>query len=153
MLNPVSDVFDAIDRIAQTSSKNDKVDIMSCTIQISPAHKDRMVQVLDYAINPFKRYYMTLKSSDVLVIGSELPDDLIDGFFAILDRLTARTLSGHAAVEEVTNYISRLGDPNDAWMFIRILNKDLRANMGRGTIKKAFGKDPIPEFTVMRCHT
>lgn len=64
-------------------------------------------------------------------------------------KLNARDLTGHAAIEAVDNlFFSMNNDDRD--VLIKVINRDLRINLGRTQINKVF-KDLITKPVYMRC--
>lgn len=94
-------------------------------------------KILEYAYNPFKKYYMSsdkLRCQGTEYFSNNISMNLTWGIF---DALSNRTLSGDDALEKVTDYIISLSY-DDAELFKRILNKDLRCGINVKTINKAF---------------
>jgi len=89
--------------------------------------------LLRYAYDPFKRYYITAPGLE----GVEGGDDLGVMGRAILDQLASRKLSGQLAIETVSDYVSCLS-PNAAVVFQGIINKDLRLGIGLKTINQVY---------------
>lgn len=117
MLNALKKVHEA--------KGNEKIEVMK-------AHPE-LKKVLEYAYNPFKKYYMTAPDLEGVFQGSIWLDEMYD----ILDRLSTRQLSGQAAFEIVCDEISILC-PYHAELFKMILNKDLRCGINIKSINKAF---------------
>jgi hypothetical protein len=74
--------------------------------------------------------------------------DLSDGI-DLLENLSKRLFTGNAAKEQVENVLSRLSD-DDADVFIKIINRDLRIAIGKTQINKVF-KNLITKPAYMRC--
>ncbi|MDA3821239.1 MAG: hypothetical protein PF450_01315 [Bacteroidales bacterium] len=104
---------------------NDKIEVMK-------AHPE-LKKVLEYAYNPFKKYYI---SAPVLG-GFPGASPWLDEVYDMLDDLTNRSLSGTAAFESVCDLIVMLS-PVTAELFKMILNKDLRCGINIKTINQAF---------------
>lgn len=120
MLNKIQEIAEA--------KGNDKIQVLKKYPELK--------QVLLYAYGPSRKYYMT--ASDTYDYNS-IPDEPLKmgHYYDILDKLSARTLSGGAAVAELS-YIIRNLPPVDAEVFKRILNKDLRCGINLSTIEAAW---------------
>lgn len=139
-----NDVFNIIESIAATSSKNDKVDIVK-----QHSEHELFRQVLVYALNPLKPFNIrpadpTLTSNYKL--GGSFFDDQT---WKLLDDLNARNITGNAATEAVDAEFARL-TPESAKLLWRVINKDFRAGFSESTVNKAIS-DLIPEFPYQRC--
>ena len=136
-----SEILAVIDRIAATSSKNEKEAILKGYIS-----DECLQKVLSYTYDPFKTYGIRK-----MPIGKAH-----DGFrqfdaqtWQVLDDLIARKLTGQAAIDAVTAEIDQL-DEESAELFRRVVRKDLRAGFSESTCNKA-KKGLIPDFPYMRC--
>lgn len=140
MLNSAQ-VFDLIEEIASTSSKNEK------GAMVQSAAKDELFcRVLKYTYDPFKTY-------GVQKIPAYTQDhtekEFDDQTWIILDALISRDLTGTAAQDAISGELHELSDKS-AELFKRILRKDLRAGFSESTCNKAV-KGLIPDFPYMRC--
>ena len=98
-------------------------------------------EILEYAYNPFKRYYMT--APDVDGIEDGMPINTESKF--LLNALSDRKISGNEAFEKICDHISIL-DTDSAELFKRILNKDLRCGISVKSINSVFpGLIPLLE--------
>jgi DNA ligase-1 len=133
-------ILAAIEVIAATSSKNDKKEL------IKVAGGDPLfMKVLRYAYDPMITYGVR----DVMpqpASGTVELDDPVQ--WGVLDCLIDRSLTGTAAAYAVNTALS-LMDPDSAEVFRRILNKDLRAGFGDGTINDVF-KGTFAVYPYMR---
>ena len=134
------EVFDAIEKIAYTASKNDKLALLGEYIQ-DPLFK----RACQYTYDPFKTFGLR-----------QLPPKTRDGeavfdtaTFDTLDRLIARTLTGKDALDVVAFEINRL-EPGSAELLQRIIRKNLLAGFSESSLNKVC-KGLIPEFPYMRC--
>lgn len=135
-----SEIFQAIETIAATSSKNEKQALVK-----HYANDDIFRSVLVAAYNPFRTYGLA---------AFPYRTQFGTGHFnyttwAVLDQMVNRKLTGNAAREAVQNEINRL-DGGSSELLRRIIKKDLRAGFSESTINKAV-KNLIPEFSYMRC--
>ena len=141
MLNGSDQIFDIIEEIAATSSKNDK------EAMVKNAAKDSaFCQVLKCAYDPFMTYGIVPANPAGLPNG--------DGEFDVstwnlIDDLAQRKLTGNAARDAVSAEFARLTDSSGQLLW-RIIKKDLRAGFSESTINKAV-KGLIPDFPYMRC--
>ena len=135
-----SEVFEAIESIANTPSKNDKLAMLSDYTQ-SPLFK----RVCEYAYNPFKTF--GLRQLPLKAAPGDCTFD--EHTWYVLDRLISRELSGHDALNEVTTEINRL-ELDSARLFQRIIRKNLLAGFSESSLNKVC-KGLIPEFAYMRC--
>lgn len=134
-------VCQALNEIAQESSKNKKLEMVSHYIS-NPLFKE----VCSLAYNPF-RIFGVLPDKDAKGTG-ELWFDEADTL-EIIYALEKRELTGNAAREAVRCQLAQLSEKSGD-LFIRILRKDLRAGFSESTINKAC-KGLIPEFPYQRC--
>ena len=135
------DIFDAIEEIAATSSKNDKERLVT-----RYSGEAEFCRVLEYAYNPFKTYGLRKRPD---TIGNHVGHDFDPGTWELLDDLIARRLTGAAAIEAVQGEMTALS-ADSAELFWRIIKKDLRAGFSESTCNKA-KKDLIPSFPYQRC--
>lgn len=137
-----SEVFDAIESIANTPSKNDKLAMLSGYIQ-APLFK----RVCEYAYNPFKTF--GLRKMPVGKAHPGYKESFDDVTWEILDDLVTRKLTGLNAQLDVTAEIDAL-DEKSAELFRRIIRKNLLAGFSESSLNKVC-KGLIPEFAYMRC--
>jgi DNA ligase 1 len=133
-------VFEAIEQIAATSSKNEKQAIITDHIG-QPLFK----QVLIAALDPLISYGISKRPPS-----GSAGDGLFDaGTWATIDDLAARRLTGDNAILVVCGEMERL-DPASSELFWRVIKKDLRAGFGAETVNKV-AKGLIRAFPYMRC--
>lgn len=120
-------MLDTLIDIAQTPGSLKKQAILR-------AHPE-LKQIVEYAYNPYKHYYMTEPPID-----GEGFNSTID--FAVLDQMAKRALD----TSMILKYIS-LMEYDTAEVFKRILNKDLRIGLGVKSINKVW-PGLIPTFSV-----
>lgn len=133
-------IFEVIEQIAATSSKNEKQKLVS----VWCVHQE-FQRVLKYAYDPFKTYGIR-QIPTKRVSGGRAFEDVT---WEVLDDLIARRLTGNAARDAVQAEIDMLSE-SSAELFIRIIRKDLRAGFSESTCNKAV-KGLIPDFPYMRC--
>lgn len=113
-----------IEEIAEAKG-NDKIEVLKKYPELK--------ELLQYAYDPFKKYYMTAP----IVFGCENGIEFGINEFTLLDDLQTRSITGHKAVGRVKTAIMSL-DFDSTEIFKRVLNKDLRAGISVNTINKAW---------------
>ena len=123
-----------VEEMRATSSSNEKVEILK-------QQSDFIKQVLEYTYNPYKQYHVTSKTCKKNSDKISYTDYTL---FDLLDKLTNRDVTGHAAIELVNRFATK----NVDWDIIYdIIDKDLKIRTGAKVINKAF-PNLIPEFNV-----
>jgi DNA ligase 1 len=133
-------IFDIIEQIAATSSKNEKQALVAASIS-----DDLFKRVIVAALDPLTSYGISKRP---------LTETNGDGVFhagtwAIVDALAARRLTGNNAIDAVRGEMEYL-EPKSSELFWRIVKKDLRAGFGAETVNKV-SKGLIQAFPYMRC--
>lgn len=144
-LNTPQSVFKAIEDIAATSSKNEKLAILKA------ASTPLLMRVLIATYDPFKvfgigKQQVPAKTPGLAPGGNTLAEDYA---WNILDRLADKTLTGNAARDAVQQAVDMLDAPSSE-LFRRILMKDMRAGFTESSINKVWPKT-IATFPYMRC--
>ena len=123
-----------IDKMRATSSSTEKIQIIK---DAGPfIHK-----VLEYTYNPYKQYHVTSKTCKKNSDKVSYTDYTL---FELLDKLTNREATGHAAIELVNGFATK----NVDWYLIyKIIDKDLGIRAGDSIINKAI-PGLIPTFKV-----
>ena len=130
----MQEVKQFIKEMRATSSSNEKVEILK-------QQSDFIKQVLEYTYNPYKQYHVTSKTCKK---NSDKVNYTDYTLFDLLDKLTNRDVTGHAAIELVNRFATK----NVDWDVIYdIIDKDLKIRTGAKVINKAF-PGLIPEFNV-----
>lgn len=136
-----SEIFDAIEEIAATSSKKEK----EALVRKYGADVDFMM-VLKAALDPFATYGV-----------SKIPDNETHGdcefdgeTWGLLDNLAARVLTGSAAHRDIQAELRDL-NPKSGAVFRRIIKRDLRAGFTAGTVNRVF-PGAIQTFDCMLAH-
>ena len=123
-----------IDNMRATSSSTEKVQIIKDAGTF--IHK-----VLEYTYNPYKQYHVTSKTCKKNSNKVSYTDYTL---FELLDKLTNREATGHAAIELVNGFATK----NVDWYLIyKIIDKDLGIRAGDSIINKAI-PGLIPTFKV-----
>lgn len=139
------EIYAAVQRIAATPSKNDKVEQLKAV-----AASEQGARILDYAYNPFVTFGVGEKSLAEAPVIYGADGVFNHETFEVLDELAARKLSGNAAIAEIHAEMARLS-LGSAWLFKHILLKDLRAGFTDSSINKA-KPGLIPTFDCMLAH-
>ena len=130
----MQEVKQFIEEMRAISSSNEKVEILK-------QQSDFIKQVLEYTYNPYKQYHVTSKTCKKNSDKVSWTDYTL---FNLLDKLTNRDITGHAAIEIVNRFATK----NVDWDVIYdIIDKDLKIRCGAKVINKAF-PNLIPEFNV-----
>ena len=90
-----------VDRMKNTSSLNEK------KVIIGSIQNDEFIKkALNYALDPYKKYYLTSKNCKK---NADLCDmnSIYDDIFGLLDDLNGRVYTGHDAIAMVNGYISQ----------------------------------------------
>lgn len=133
-------IFNVIEEIAATPSKNDKQAKVTAA-----AKSSEFVRVLEAAYNPLKTYGVR-PARPTGPFGTE---QLNDGSWSLVENLRTRATTGDEARWAIEREFASLteGSANLLW---RVIRKDLRAGFSESTINKAV-KGLIPEFPYQRC--
>jgi DNA ligase-1 len=131
-----------IEQMRGTSSALEKIEIIKGSSEF--IHK-----ILAYTYNPYKQYYVTsktcIKNSDLVDgVNMEYIDDLNDAIFNMLDDLSNRVYTGHAAIATVNGFAKVEGCEE---LIYKIIDKDLGIRAGDSIINKAI-PGLIPAFKV-----
>jgi DNA ligase-1 len=129
--------------IADTPSKNEKDALLKLGMAL-PLFK----RVVIAAYDPFKTYGLRTLPK-VGVEGTLSLNDDTTAAWKVLDDLASRALSGDAAREAVYDTLMSLDAPS-AYLFTRMVLKDMGAGYSEGSINRA-AKGTIAEFPYMRC--
>ena len=128
-----------VDELNSTNSMNDKKDILS-----KPEYNDQFIKdVFVATYNPFVQYYVTpanlKKNSNLSTINNF---DL----FELLDELSSRKITGHAALGTVNGFI--LNNPGFEELIYNIFDRNLKTRTTSSIINKVH-KKLIPTFDVV----
>lgn len=134
-------VYSILQALESTSSRNEKIAILQAN-----ADNEVLKQVLVYALDPFKNFYIRkipqykIDNPTMLTVESALPK---------LDKLINREVTGNAAIEYLRLLLTEL-QPEDAQVIERVVSKDLRCGVSDSTVNKVW-KDLIPTYPCMLC--
>lgn len=138
-----TEVFGALEEIAAVSSRNAKQSLLAQALE------DGVFQAVTYyAYNPFITFGITpsLERQGRKAWGEMDPSV----FFALLDQLIRREVTGKAAETLVEGMLAELS-AGAGQVLVRILNKDLRAGFTATTINKV-KPGAVPEYEPMAAH-
>lgn len=138
--NTARGIIDLINDLRTTSSINDKINKLKKNI--TPT----LEKVLYLTYDPFTQYYIKKK---IKFKKNKKTKDL-DDMFSIFKKLSNRSITGNAAINEAKNFLSNT-DNYTAELFQLILQKDLKAGIKEAIINKAFNKKLIFTYPVMLC--
>lgn len=116
------EVFDILEDLAANPSRNYKIDKLT-------EHKDNKVlrEVVRLALDPFTQFYIR-KIPKYEATGSGCLVTAMDQLF----ELSSRLVTGHAAIEHLTQVLTSLS-PKNAKVLERIIAKDLRCGVSTAT--------------------
>lgn len=135
------EIYDIIEAVAATSSKNEKVAILT-------EHKDSsllrlvLMKALDPNINYWIKKIPQYTKSDGPIYS------IMEGLGQI-QYISSRKITGDDAIDLLVNVLSRL-DEKDAEILKRVILRDLRAGFAASTVNKVW-KGLIPETPYCRC--
>lgn len=136
-------ILSILDKLISISGTNDRIAELA-------KHKDNKVlkQVLFFAHDPNTTFGMkNMRLQEGCVYAGNIT---LEQSFDVLNQLSARTLTGNAGREAIGTVFNELTF-DDATVFARILQQDLKIAMGIKNINKAIAKDFLKETPYMRC--
>ena len=135
-----------VNNMKNTSSLNEK------KVIIDTIKEDKFIKkALNYALDPYKKYYITSKTCKKM---SHLADDELtsivgdnknDCFFSVLDKLNERLFTGHDAIMMVVSYINAYPEYED--LFYSIIDRNLEIRASESVINKVI-PNLVPTFDV-----
>ena len=137
------ELYKIIERIAGTSSTNEKLAILT-------EHKDNtaLKMAFYYAYHPQFNFYVKV-SEKTIFEEQAYTRDLDEKFIKLLDNLNNRVYTGNEARSYVNDLIFELC-AGDQKVFMGIINRDLRCGAS-STLANKVWKNLIPEYPVMLC--
>lgn len=136
-------ILSAIDMIAETSSTNEKTELVRELMRIPKGLfvlKTTYDPYMTFGIRPDRAWIVsgdTDKTSEQTIVDAN----------ATLTKLARRELTGNAAIEAIKSHFAHMGKPSQELLY-RILDRDLRAGFGE-TILRKVDSDIYPRFDVM----
>jgi hypothetical protein len=136
-------VWGMVRDLRATSSTIDKQGIIEDYCNHNSAAATFTKQILKYTYHPLWQYNVT---SDNLKKKNHLRGKEYKNFFALLDDLKSRKITGHDAIGAVNIFVDSY--PEYEELIHCIIDKDLKTRAGDKIINKAI-PDHIPEFSVL----
>lgn len=130
-------IVEIIKQLESTSSTNDKIKILK-----SNKDNELLQRVLEYTLNPYKKYKITEKT----LIEGECKSNF-DDIFKLLDTLSTSNINDLLR-EEVNAFLGDIENLEIRELYKRMILKDLKCNISAKTVNKVW-KNLIPEFNVM----
>jgi len=137
-------IYEIIQELNENNSSNYKLEVLR-----KYQDNELLKRVLKLAGDKVAyNFYVTMKN--VTKPEENLGHSTLEIALDILENeLATRKITGNLAIQQV-EYILKKLSKEDAFVFEKILDRDLRINMGRKQINKVF-KKLITEFPYMRC--
>jgi len=137
-------IYEIIQELNESNSSNYKLDVLR-----KYQDNELLKRVLKLTYDKVAyNFYVTMKN--VKKPNENLGHSTLEIALDILENeLASRKITGNLAIQQV-EYILKKLSPEDAFVFEKILDRDLRINLGRKQINKVF-KKLITEFPYMRC--
>ena len=122
-----------------SNSNTDKLNVLK-----KYAHDSDICKILEYTYNTFKQYYATSetskKRSDLVA-----PQNMYSSIFGLLDDLSDRNLTGHAAIQAVNAFVGAHSESEE--LIWNILDRNLKTRSTASMINTAI-PNLIPTFDV-----
>jgi ATP-dependent DNA ligase len=134
MRQGICDVYDLLEQVAATRSRNDKLALLE-----QGKFNSNLSSAFLYALDPYTQFYMR-KLPAYVATG----DKGLDWFFEQLSQFSNREVTGHAAQDKMSEVLSQL-TPEAASVAERIVKKDLRCGVQESTVNKVW-KGLIPTY-------
>ena len=132
-------LHEIISLLANTSSTKEKQKILE-----ENKNNELLRRYFEATLNPFYNYFIRVKS----LPETSGPCDLtVDAINTIVDVLTNRQKTGHAARDFLSGYMDTL-TPEDQILLENIINHDPNCKVAEGIVNKVW-KKMIPEFPCM----
>ena len=131
-----------LESLAANSSRNFKIEQLTAN-----SDNETLREVVRMALDPFTQFYQR----KIPKYTRGLPENTIkleEGIDALFD-LSHRIVTGHAAIEHLTNVLTNLSD-DDAKVIERIIAKDLKCGVQVSTANSVWS-GLIKEYPVMLC--
>lgn len=146
----IREAFQAFENIGSTASRLAKEAYVE-----EQRDNDFFKELVLRTYNPFKMYYV----KKFKVPEAEETRSMVlnySSFLELTNRLSTRTLSGHAALAEIESVFRAMTEVEQKW-YARILQKDLKIGMTSGTVNRVHAKlnttFKIPEFSCALAET
>lgn len=133
----MNEIVEIIKQLENTSSTNDKIKTLK-----NNKDNELLKKVLEYTLNPYKKYKITEKT---LIEGK--CESNFDDIFKLLDILSTSNINDLLR-EEVNAFLGDIENLEIRELYKRMILKDLKCNISAKTVNKVW-KNLIPEFNVM----
>jgi len=137
-----SKILDILNEIESDSKRTHKLAVIE-----KNKNNDLFKKVLQAALDPYTQYYIR---KIPLYTWPAIPSMTLCEALVQLKRLSAREMTGHAAINHLTNILSAVHS-DDAVVIERIIGKDLRCGAADSTVNTII-PGLIPTFDVMLSH-
>ncbi len=134
-------ILSCIEVLRNISSTNEKIKKIK---EYFKEYSGLWVRVLVYAYDPLKVFHVKKYKKENI----HTSVFSIYSIFPLLNKLSNREITGHAAVKAVEN-MRKMLSKEDAEVFDLILQKDLKCGINKKLIQKALGKDTFFEIGYM----
>lgn len=136
----MNNIANIIKELRETSSTNDKLSILR-----REKDNELLQKVLEYTLNPFKKYGISEKNIKPLALTEMKPKDI----FELLDTLANSNINDNLRFE-ANNFLGHY-DEELLGLYSNIILKDLRIGMNIKSINKAY-KGLLPEWNVQQAY-
>lgn len=138
---PVFPAFEVLEQVRGTNSSLAKEAILK------GIEDEDILQEVQRALFYGRNSYLTYNIKKVPPYNpSKTQHVSLNDFYAVLNAMNANSLSGNAAIKEITSILEASTTHNAKW-FVSILTKNIDVGMGASSINKIW-KDLIPTFDV-----
>lgn len=134
--NGLAELSEFVSKMKSTSKSTEKKLILA-----DYAESDFVLTALEYVENPFKKYHVTSRNC---IKNDHIVNHHHTNIWALLDDLTARTLSGHDAIAAVNFMVEMYGYED---LIHSIIDKNLKTRASASLINKVFPRH-IPTFNI-----
>ena len=129
-----TEIYDTLQLISDEPGKNKKQEILE-------KHKSpELLRFFQYVLNTDRMYNVRL--TNIGLTGSSMEPVDPEEVYSMLDRLSAREITGQAAIDEVNKMFSRCTELQQDLLKM-ILDRSMRVGISDKTIEKVFGKGSI----------
>lgn len=129
-------IIEIVKLLENTSSTNDKIAILK-----KNEDNELLKKVLEYTLNPFKKYKITEKT-----LVEDKKESNFENIFNLLDTLAKSNINDLLRLE-VNSFLGDTEDLEIRELYKRMLLKDLKCNISAKTVNKIWC-DLIPQFNV-----
>lgn len=130
--------------MAATQSKNEKISILS-----NHSKCENTKRILSLGLNKSIRFHIIPTSEWTEHLSYDSGNNFNDDTYMLLDNISSRKITGHAARDEILKHINTL-NKDSAELLVKILRKDFNAGFSYNTVEKVF-KGTLPKIPYNRC--